>query len=178
MAITLIVENGSKPAGANTYVSLVDAATYHATFGNSAWTDLTDDDIKSQALVLATQSVDLLYGERYDSAIFPSSTQELLWPRMWFTDANQRIVLDGTIPKALKDAVAEIALLSLDGVDIFPLAATAQNVRDQTIQVGGISISTSNYRPNSGESFTGFRKVDIVIRPILKRTFAGWSLKA
>ncbi|HSW65281.1 MAG TPA: DnaT-like ssDNA-binding protein [Dissulfurispiraceae bacterium] len=53
MPITLTVEDGTRPTGANTYASLADADAYWADRGNSTWEDATDDE-KAAALIQAT----------------------------------------------------------------------------------------------------------------------------
>lgn len=179
MAITLIQETGLKPLGANSYVTHTDADAYHAIQGNDVWIATTDTDLIKQCLILATQAVDLLYGARYQSCIYPDSTQALLFPRMWFMDANARIVKENTIPKCLKDAVCEVALMQLNGDDIFPLASTSNLVKLKKIKAGDIASDIEYFKAAEGESFAGFRKVDIILRPILKAPQeASWRLRA
>lgn len=168
MTITITV-------GTNSYVSLVDAETYHTTYANTDWTGLTDDEAKKQALVLATQAVDLLYGTKFMS-ILASSSQALLFPRLQFTDNNGRLV--SGIPSCLANAVAELALKQLNGDDIFPTANTTGNVKAESITVGGISIRTDKYAPASVEAYEGFNKVEIMLRPVLKQVSGNWSLRA
>lgn len=168
MTITLTVPT-------NTYVTLADADAYHTIYANADWTGNTDDEARKQALILATQSVDLLYGAKYLS-IIASETQSLLFPRSAFTDNNGRYVT--SIPTALKNAVCEIALLNLNGTNIFPIANTANNVKSETLQVGGVSISTQNYRANESETFEGFRKVDILLRAVLKQVPTSFRIRA
>jgi len=161
--------------GTNTYITLADAETYHTTYGNVDWTSTVDDEAKKLALVLATQAVDLLYGQKFLSFV-SVETQPLLFPRASFYDNDARY--HTTYPTSLKNAVCEIALMSLLGADILPMASAAQNVKAESIQVGGISINTQNYKANEGESFEGFRKVDILLRPILRQQGSSWRLKA
>ena len=178
MAITLVLEDGTKPIGANTYVSLADAETYHTNYGNVDWTGNADDELKKQALVLASQAVDLLYGAKYMSGILPDSTQALLFPRMWFTDNDSRIVKENNIPLCLKNAVCEIALLQMAGENIFPLASTGNLVKTSKVKVGDIETSTEYFKAAENETYSGFRKVDIILRPILKTATGGWRLRA
>jgi len=166
MAITLTV-------GTNTYVSLEDADAYHTAYANTDWAGT--DELKKQALVLATQSVDLLYGSKY-LGILADQAQALLFPRQSFYDNDGRNI--SGIPTSLKNAVCELAMMQLNDIDIFPVASTATNVKDETLKVGGISISTTNYRSNEGETFDGFRKIDILLRPILKAATGSWRFKA
>jgi hypothetical protein len=178
MPITLIVEDGTKPTNANTYISLADAEVYHTAMGNVDWTTNTDDEAKKQALVLATQSIDLLYGSKFESYIYFTSNQSLLFPRAQFWDANYRLVTDATIPAALKNAVSEVALMQMAGTNIFPMQSTTGLIKSEDLKAGKVSISTTYAKPQQGESFEGFRKIDLIIAPLLKQTAGNWGLKA
>ncbi|MDP4299924.1 DnaT-like ssDNA-binding protein [Leptothrix discophora] len=175
---TLIVEDGSKPAGANTYVGLTEADQYHVNYANVDWAGY-DTESRNQALVQATRAVDLLYGARYQSAIYPSTTQELLFPRMWFEDLNGRIVTDTTIPKCLKNAVCELALMQISGTDILPQKSTVKNVKSKSVKAGEVATSVEYFKATDGETYSGFNKIDITLRPILKAAETGsWRLTA
>lgn len=179
MTITLIVEDGTKPINANTYVSLEDADAYHTSLGNADWPIGTAEEEKKQALILATQSVDLLYGARYITTIHPDSQQVLLWPRLWFIDGNARVVKENTIPKCLKDAVCEIALKQMLGDDLMPLQSVVSMAKSNKVKVGDIETQVEYWKPAEGESYDGFRKIDVLLRPILKlANTASWKLKA
>jgi hypothetical protein len=184
--MALIVENGTKPAGANSYVTLAEADAYHALYGNTDWPQPvapaipltpTPDEIAAEearaallepALILATQSLDLLYGHKYASCSVPNSTQALLFPRYTFYDRFGRIVNENTIPKSLKDAQCEIALLSFLGEDIMPLPNDDSNVESQDVTVGDVSTSVTYVTRAQGETYPGFNKVDKLLYPILK----------
>lgn len=78
MSLTLVKEDGTARADANTYALPADGDAYHA--GHlyaSAWTGATDDQ-KAAALVMATRLIDTQYqfnGTRVTTA------QALQWPR-------------------------------------------------------------------------------------------------
>ncbi len=175
MTVTLIVEDGTKPAFANTYVSAVNADAYHAAMGNTDWAG-NDADTRAQALILATQAVDLLYGAKYESYIYFNSTQSLLFPRAQFWDANYRLITDKTIPQSLMNAVCEIAQMQIDGTDIFPVQSNTMAIKSESVKVGGLSVSTDYMKTLEGESFDGFRKIDLLIRPLLKQKTSNWPL--
>jgi hypothetical protein len=129
--------------------------------------------------VQATQAVDLLYGDRYESAIYPDSAQELLFPRMWFEDRNGRIVPENTIPKCLKNAVCEIALMQIGGTDIFPQKSTSRSIKKKDVKAGDVAMSTEYFKAVDTETYSGFNKAEITLRPILKATTqGGWRLRA
>lgn len=155
----------------NTYVSLAEAEAYFAAYPNDNWAGEQAD--KEQALINATQSVDALYGDKYMSEI-ADNAQSLLFPRLQFYDQNRRIV--SGLPTSLKNAVCELAILSLSGVDIFPEPSQAGLVQQEDLQVGGVGISTTYFKAPTGASYDGFRKVDLMIRPLLKKPSAVWRI--
>jgi hypothetical protein len=169
--MTLILETGGGTPNANSYCSLDEANDYHTLYNNLDWAG-TDAELE-QALILATQSVDLLYGPKYLSWKKIESLGPLLFPRLWFYDNNYQIVTQDMIPQALKNAVCEIALLQLSGLDIFPQANTDGNVKLGKVKVGDIEIENQyvGKRSSDGsevETFAGFRKIDLILQPLLK----------
>lgn len=177
MTVIINVEDGTKPANANSYISLTDADAYHASMGNTDWAT-NKPDARSQALILATQSVDLLYGAKYESYIYFNSNQALLYPRAQFWDANYRLITDSTIPNSLKNAVCEIAQMQLNSIEIFPVQASSSTIKSESVKLGSLAVSDNYSKTVEGESFDGFRKIDLIIRPLLKTAYANWGLKA
>lgn len=181
---TIIVENGTMPAGANSYVTLSYADAYHDAYGNTDWPqpvfvdplNPTPDEEASEAaraalleplLIKATRSVDLLYGPSYASSIVPNSAQALLFPRYTFYDRFGRIIPERTIPSPLKDAVCEVALMALNGEDVLPLPSTEAGIQSQNVSVGDVSTATTyRFKPLS-ETYPGFNAVDRALWPIL-----------
>ena len=157
--------------GSNTYVSLAEAEAYFAEYPCDSWDG--EEEEKEQSLVNATQAIDALYGEKYMSELAEDS-QPLLFPRVQFYDMNRRLV--SGLPTSLKNAVCELAALSLTGVDIFPEPSQAGLVQQENLQVGGIAIGTTYFKAPHGASFEGFRKVDLMIRPLLNKPSAVWRI--
>lgn len=123
MAVTLIVEDGSIVAGANSYITLVEADDYAEMRGNTTAWDALTDDLKNARIAYATKVVDEYFvWEGYRT----SSEQVLEWPRSGAPDCGGQIIgqsalsgrraygtvyLDSNvIPQELKDAVAEMAI--------------------------------------------------------------------
>jgi hypothetical protein len=79
--MSLIVEDGTGLANAESYGSVADADTYHANFGNLGWADFTTGE-KESVLRKATQYIDITYGSRFPGYVV-NTTQGLLWPRVW-----------------------------------------------------------------------------------------------
>ncbi|WP_286657943.1 DnaT-like ssDNA-binding protein [Variovorax fucosicus] len=157
----------------NTYVTADEAEAYFASYPNSAWDG--DTDTKAQALINATQSVDALYGDGYLSGIY-NETQDLLFPRFPFYDHRGRYITG--IPTSLKNAVCELAALGLSGTDLFPVSSTDANVTERTSKVGELQETVKWSKAPDTASFEGFRKVDLLIAPLLCKKGGNWSLKA
>jgi hypothetical protein len=125
--MALIVETGAIVAGAESYISVADADTYHANRANTAW-DSVDD--KEAALRKATDYMVQMYRQRW-KGFRKTSTQPLDWPRSlvalepavdgmdgteYFTGAAfTYIVPNDTVPTEVKNACAEFALRAAVG---------------------------------------------------------------
>lgn len=107
--MALIVETGSgADPTANSYVSVVDADTYHSNrLHRAAWATATT---KEQALMTATQFIDT-YIRFHGSRV--SADQPLEWPRTDVYDRDGRLLPSDEIPQRLKDAVCEQAFAAL-----------------------------------------------------------------
>lgn len=158
--MSLIVEDGTKVAGAESYVSLLDAETYHAKYGNTTWTNTDDDDAKEAALRKATMYLDGHYRTRWKGRKTDPFGQSLEWPRIGvkvaeyenlflYGYATEQAPVDGpeyfgyldldTIPERLKQAQMELALRALSG----PLAADGDaSVKSEKVDVIEITYNT------------------------------------
>ena len=63
--MALIVEDGSIVTGAESYISVADASTYHSNRGNTAWASLSTDAIREQCLRKATDFMRQAYRSRW-----------------------------------------------------------------------------------------------------------------
>ena len=120
--MTLIVEDGTGLANAESYVSVADATTYHANVGNTAWAAITSDTTKEQLLRKATDYMVAQYRLQY-AGYRRYSTQSLDWPRLYVPlidslSANiypQYVDFD-IVPTIVKNACAELALKSYTAI--------------------------------------------------------------
>jgi hypothetical protein len=116
MALTLIQEDGSGKADANTYASRADGNAYHE--GHTAasdWTSATEAQ-KDAALVMATRVIDAMFRFGGWKA---TTTQALQWPRVQCPDVEQASQLfgirsvaylpDDAVPTCVRDATCELA---------------------------------------------------------------------
>jgi hypothetical protein len=123
MAVTLVVEDGTGIAGANSYVAATFADTYNEARGRSAWA-LLDAEAKAIALIKATEALDALYPWIGTKA---SRLQGLQWPRHQGVDSAGESVLlidrDGFdiegVPIAVQNATAEAAYQISSGEELF-----------------------------------------------------------
>lgn len=106
--MAVIVEDGSRPAGANSYVDPAGAAAVAYFAGHlyaSAWTAATSGT-REAAVVMATRTLDATYiwnGQTTDA------DQALGWPRYGVRYRN-RYLDDDVVPKPVVDATLEMAL--------------------------------------------------------------------
>lgn len=93
MAVVIVAT--PKSATANSYVTLVEADTYHeGVLYSEAWDDATDDE-KNRALVTATSMLDVWFEWFGDATTL---TQRLFWPRRGVLKPG---VSDGQIQSAV-----------------------------------------------------------------------------
>jgi hypothetical protein len=155
MAITLIVEDGSIVANANTYVSLADARTRAELLGVSiSATDATADSQLAQAAYY----VDNMYSFKGDKV---SASQTMQWPRY-------DVCIDGfsfsssAIPQQLIDAQI-FAAAELESGNVFYPANDGKNIASES--VGSIRRSYfDNGKTGTQKTFTS---VYAAIKPII-----------
>lgn len=166
--MALVLEDGSQVVNSNSYISAADATTYISNYnpsGLDVWP--TDQPSQEAALLIAAQALEIIYAERYISErLF--GLQNMLWPRYTFWDRNNKLVQMNTIPKELGYAQAELAILSLQGVDLFPNMIDEGYVIEDFTKVDSIE---TRKRYKTKRDYIQFPKVDLVLRAILKPKF-------
>lgn len=105
----LVVEDGAGLPGAEAYIGVADADTYHGNRGNAAWAALAAP-AKEAALRHAT---DFMATLRWSGAR-ATATQALDWPRAG-TELNGFPVAANVVPEAVRRACAELALRASAG---------------------------------------------------------------
>lgn len=133
----LIVEDGTGKPDANSFVDLAFIAAYHRLSDAAAWAAATEHQQVAAAIRATRHVSDKKYiGER------KFATQALPWPRVGgffpLQDADG-VVVDGTVPRQLKEATAEYALRALTE-ELVPDPATSSTypVQETFEQVGPI----------------------------------------
>ncbi|MBT2333619.1 hypothetical protein J7E49_06840 [Variovorax paradoxus] len=163
--MTLIVEDGTGKADAESYCSVAFATTYHAARGNAAWGALATDALREQALRRATDFMVEVYRSQWAGTRL-TVAQALDWPRY---DVPMRDAPGGygswpafypqdDVPVAVQRACAELALRAAS----VPLAPdVGAQVTEK--KVGPIEIK---YAEGTRQS-TFFRAADLLLRPFL-----------
>jgi hypothetical protein len=102
MALTLVKEDGTGKADANSYAAVADADSYfEAHLYASAWTAATATT-KAAALVMATRLVDSQY---QFNGFRAHDTQALQWPRERCPDPDRNLVTSTTLSPVLTNFV-------------------------------------------------------------------------
>lgn len=161
--MALVVESGIGMADAESYISVADATTRHASLGNAAWAALASDTVREQALRRATQYMLQAYRIRW-SGERSTSTQALDWPRYGVVVDGYQLASD-SIPVEVANACADLALKA-SAADLSP-DLTRGVLRKK---IGPLE---TEYDPNSPQA-KRYTAIDRMLAPYL----AGSSMSA
>lgn len=156
--MSLVLETGAGVAGANSYVSLTDALSYHADHGNATWA-ASSDPLRTAALIRGASAIDGMYGGRWPG-FRASISQGLDWPRSGAWDRDGYPLL--SVPADIVRAACEAALVELDTPGALSQKATA-GLKSQT--VGPI---TQVWTGSSGAGGTAYPTVRQALSRIIK----------
>lgn len=166
--MSLVVETGTGSSTAESYISVADADTYHAAYGNTAWAVLTTAN-KEIALRKAAAYMVQAYRERWDGFRI-STTQALDWPRslVRIKDAVAVAYYDNaSVPTVVANVCADLALRSLT-VTLLP---------DLDRKVVSESIGPISVQYDAGSSqLVRYAAVDALLAPMLKLGSSAFSL--
>lgn len=157
--MTLIVETGAGLPNAQSYVSAVDCAAYHAARGNSSFGSMIESQ-QEQAIIRAMDFLSL-YGPKWKGERV-TDIQALDWPRRGVRlDSDRCPYLPATmIPVTVVKALCEMALRAGAG----ELVADAEReVIEETI--GPI---TTKWAPGSVAPEAQFTAVALMLKPLLQ----------
>lgn len=172
--MSLIVEDGTIIANANSYLLVADATTYHALYGNEKWLDRSD--LHEVSLIRATQAVDVMFGDSYKGVLI-TSAQPLLYPRTGFNDTNGRTLSASVIHPELKNWVAEAALVFVTnpGIEVLlPNPDKKDRIVSESVGIGGALTEAFTY---SGATFqTKIKKANMILQPLLDGSTSGFEL--
>ncbi len=161
--MALIVETGAIVAGAESYISVSGADTYHSDRGNASWAALTTA-VKEQNLRKATEYMLQVYRQRWKGSRM-SSGQTLDWPRAFvYIDqilsgssyAFPSLVSNTVVPVEVQRACAELALKS----------STAELLADLTQQKASVTVGPiSTTYDSSSPQFKRYTAIDAMLSP-------------
>jgi hypothetical protein len=120
--LTLVPEDGTGLANANSYLTLIQADDYFSSHPYYAdpWNDLGNLD-KNNVLAAATSQLDALFRWRGAVAV---ATQALGWPRVGAYDDEGRLVSSTIVPRAVRNATCELAIFISRGDAFAPASNT------------------------------------------------------
>lgn len=150
--MALTVEDGTGIAGADAYVSLVDALTYSTDYGLGDWSAVgVDDAAREKAIRRATEYIDVVYAFISERK---TTTQGLEFPRL---DSN----IDA-MPVRLQFACARLAVFALNN-DLAPFQTTT-GVKAQRLKLGDLEKETTYETPSI--NMPVFQYVDAMLRDL------------
>lgn len=165
--MSLIVEDGTGMATAESYISVADASTYFTARAVTTWGALATDALREAALRKATEYMISTYRDRWQGLRVYPTVQALCWPR--YGVAIEGVYLDDdVIPETIKRACAELALKAASA-DLNP-DLTQGVVREK---VGSIEVEYDKSSPQS----TRYKAIDAMLAPYLKTGGGGCSMK-
>jgi hypothetical protein len=158
--MSLIVEDGTGKADAESYVSVVEANAYHTKRGNAAWADL-DTPVKEQYLRQASDYLAQNYATLWKGSRL-TTFQALDWPRwnVMRPDITPYLTLDpNVIPTAIKSASCELALRCING-------ALSPDLTTQVVKeaIGPISVE---YLPGARQT-PRYEAIERLLDPFLQ----------
>ena len=161
--MSLIVEDGSGMANAESYISVANADTYHSNLGNTAWASLTTT-VKEQLLRKATNYMVQVYRQSW-AGYRKNDTQALDFPRiavpLWDTGVYSYYP-DDEVPKEVKDACCEFALKANSAT----LAPDVDRLTKRE-KLGSLEVE---YDTTRGLPYTQYRAMDNLLYPLMRPT--------
>ena len=153
MALTLIKEDGTGKADANSYAAVTDGDAYfEGHLYATSWTAASADN-KAKALVFATRLID---AEVQFNGVRASDTQALQWPRTECPDPDrgsadfgvgsaESVVPEDVVPPAIMQATCELGreLLLTDRT----AAPPGEGLKYETSGTGQVGYDKSDTRP-------------------------------
>lgn len=169
--MSLIVEDGTGRADAESYASVPEADAHHAALGNEAsWLDL-DTDVKEVALRKAANFMRQVYRPRW-AGTRVRYEQRLDWPR-YGVMVDGFAVLSNTVPQDVKEACIELAFRSAQGEELLP-DQEAGNSQVKREKIGPLD---TEYFENSVGAAERFQSVTAMLTPYFGATGGSGMMK-
>lgn len=161
--MSLTVEDGTIVSGAESYITVAAADTYHSGRGNSAWSGT--DAVKEAALRKAAAYLDGEYRKRWKGWKVDPEAQQMEWPRSGVClsdDCGQSawFLSNDFIHPRLQEAQCELALRALSG-DLAP-DYNGSVIRER------VDVLETEYAAGSGPGRKTYQLVDMLLSDLLK----------
>lgn len=159
MPISIIVEDGTGKEDANSYVSVSELISYASNRG----VELSDSDSTATLLIKAS---DYLESKNYKGEK-SYLLQALSWPRKnAYIDSNSESPFpDNLIPKQIKIAQMQLALIVESGVDLMPTLNNSEIIiRDK---VGPLETEYANPLQYGASLYPEMPQIDSLLAPLV-----------
>lgn len=166
----LIVEDGTKPLGANSYCSATDCDAWQTERGSMVWPKAPEsgDDAhladKEAALIKAADYLNGLSWKGRRAA----PGRLMAWPRLEAVDGDGFPVAENEVPRAVRSAACYLAGLAIGGTDLQPILSRGGRIASEAVD----SLSASYFDDAAS------RDVHSVLADLLSglaHDFAGYS---
>ena len=157
--MSLIVEDGTGLADAESYLSVADATTYHTNMGNSvAWAAVGVTAVQEAMLRRATNYLRSRYYNMWEGRAI-AAAQRLDWPRWGVpTRDGYGAIASNAVPEEVKNACAELALKAFSA-DLMP--DESQAVKRE--KIGPIEVEYDQ----TSSSAPSYVAIDAMLAPFL-----------
>lgn len=162
MAETLVVEDGSRPAGAETYATATELRAYSLARGTDM-SAISDADCEE----LLVKAMDYLQGQPYKGSSV-ASDQSLDWPRAG-AYVDGWLVSSTAIPRQLVYAQCALAIEAQTN-DLQPTVTTAGQRGPVTGEAVSGAVSVTYANPGRVLNVPSFAKADALLRTLLNRS--------
>lgn len=159
--MVLIVEDGTSPSGANSYIDVATARAYATARGLS----LPVNDSEVEALLIKAMDFIEAYRASFQG-LKTAATNPLQWPRTGVSLDGYALAEDA-IPQVLKDAQAQLAV-DANAQDLMPTGAGREVIMERVdiVQVQYAESGDTNPQPI-------FTKAEALLKPLLKSGLFG-----
>ena len=180
MAVTIIKEDGTGIANANSYATLQEAETYLENTGRKSsgnW-NTAGTDAKAAALISGTDYLDQRNRKRYKGTRF-SSAQRLEWPREGVRDELNLLLDADAIPEEIRNAAIEYAFEGV-GASLAPTPQfddTGREIKSKFEKVDVLEERTVYQDGFPVRSFRPYPRAELVIKRWLNRGASGLTVR-
>lgn len=170
--MALVVEDGTRPSGANSYISVSDARAYATARGLTFPADTVLGNAEAETLLITAMDLLESYRSRYKGTKV-TRDQALQWPRYGVEDVDGYAYDSDEIPDILTMAQAKLAI-DAQTVELQPNSDGRAVVREKV--EGAVEVQYADSGDNCPQPV--FAAAEALLAPLLRSggTIAGASL--